>query len=986
MAPNECLGEITVFEKSAGPLTKHIALRDGKIVNDSSNCRMAKGTAWRVKIDTMQALTDLINNFTPNQAYALGRLKDGLPDHVEVVRKDGLNGATNAIARTPDFLVFKEGKPGLLLLDVDLKGMPQDTKRRMEECGGFWGVLCEVLPELKTVARVERASTSSGLRNRDTGETFPSSGGYHMVIPVHDAVDNSRFLSNLHDRLWLAGWGWGMPSAAGSFLERALVDKSVASPERLIFEGPPIVEPPLAQDARNAIAHDGDVLDTRSCCPPLNAREKSKLKKVKAAENERLLPERKATREAWSRKHIEQLTAGGMSEADARAQVDRWIDWQELSGDFPLPFDDPSIADTTVADVLAAPDKYIGETLSDPFEGPAYGRGKAKLFQRANGSLFIHSFAHGEINYELKADKTAGLVLPRGYKLNDDGLWFRKQDEDAPPVKICGPFTIEARTSDDSHNNHGLLLKWTDLDGEQHKWPLPIELVHAEGGAIAAELHSAGLRCNTSRQAHELLKRFFGDVFVHRHVRCVDHAGWHGALYVLPNGRVFGTDTERVVLQTERAVAASAYAERGTLGGWRDNIARYAVGNDLLTLAICMALAAPLVDVLGEPSGGMHIRGPSQSGKTTTARCAKSVYGPADDKHMRTWRATANGLEAVAAETSDGLLVLDEIAQANAREVDQVVHLLANNAGKARATRTGGARRQLNWHLLFLSTGETTLETKLSEAGLRTRPGQDVRMIDLSADAGAGMGVFQNLHGFPSAAALAEHLRAAASSYCGTAGPAYLDHLARERGADPEELTATLRALCQQFLDEHIPPGSDGQVHSVAKRFALIAVGGELATAYSITGWPDDAALRAAGACFQRWLAARGGTGAAEEVQAVAAVRGFIIQHGNARFETLRAVAGSSEEAPDDRTVSNRAGWKRQKDGEWEYLIPTDIWKREVCAGLDPSRVAAVLAKRGFLLGITERHTADSIRITGYPRRMRLYRVPATILGEETDG
>jgi uncharacterized protein (DUF927 family) len=90
--------------------------------------------------------------------------------------------------------------------------------------------------------------------------------------------------------------------------------------------------------------------------------------------------------------------------------------------------------------------------------------------------------------------------------------------------------------------------------------------------------------------------------------------------------------------------------------------------------------------------------------------------------------------------------------------------MLANNAGKARANRAGGARSQLNWRLLVLSTGEVPPEAKLAEAGLRTRPGQDVRMIDLSADAGADMGVFQNLHDFPSAAALAEHLRAAASS------------------------------------------------------------------------------------------------------------------------------------------------------------------------------------------------------------------------------
>ena len=65
--------EITVFEKHGGPLTKRIALRDGKMANDSSACRMANGSARRVKIDKMQVLADLIDNLASNQACALGR-------------------------------------------------------------------------------------------------------------------------------------------------------------------------------------------------------------------------------------------------------------------------------------------------------------------------------------------------------------------------------------------------------------------------------------------------------------------------------------------------------------------------------------------------------------------------------------------------------------------------------------------------------------------------------------------------------------------------------------------------------------------------------------------------------------------------------------------------------------------------------------------------------------------------------------------------
>jgi hypothetical protein len=151
---NECLGEIAVFQKIGGPLTKRIALIDGKIVNDSSACFMANGVARRAKIGSVHTLADLINNFTSSEAYVLGCLKDGHPDHVRVVTTDKLNGASDpsVIARTKDHLVFKKGEPGLALLDVDLKGMPDTVKRRIEECGDIWGALCEVLPVPETVA------------------------------------------------------------------------------------------------------------------------------------------------------------------------------------------------------------------------------------------------------------------------------------------------------------------------------------------------------------------------------------------------------------------------------------------------------------------------------------------------------------------------------------------------------------------------------------------------------------------------------------------------------------------------------------------------------------------------------------------------------------------------------------------------------------------------------------------------------------------
>jgi putative DNA primase/helicase len=74
--------------------------------------------------------------------------------------------------------------------------------------------------------------------------------------------------------------------------------------------------------------------------------------------------------------------------------------------------------------------------------------------------------------------------------------------------------------------------------------------------------------------------------------------------------------------------------------------------------------------------------------------------------------------------------------------------MLANGQGKQRAGRTGAARPRLTWRLLFLSAGEIGLAEHMGEVNKRARAGQELRMIDLPADAGAGLGIFETLHEF----------------------------------------------------------------------------------------------------------------------------------------------------------------------------------------------------------------------------------------------
>lgn len=93
--------------------------------------------------------------------------------------------------------------------------------------------------------------------------------------------------------------------------------------------------------------------------------------------------------------------------------------------------------------------------------------------------------------------------------------------------------------------------------------------------------------------------------------------------------------------------------------------------------------------------------------------------------YIRLWRATANGLEGLAALHNDGLLILDELSLIDPREAGEAAYLLANEQGKARASRAGTARPSAKWRLLFLSSGEESLAALMARSGRKANAGQE---------------------------------------------------------------------------------------------------------------------------------------------------------------------------------------------------------------------------------------------------------------------
>lgn len=439
------------------------------------------------------------------------------------------------------------------------------------------------------------------------------------------------------------------------------------------------------------------------------------------------------------------------------------------------------------------------------------------------------------------------------------------------------------------------------------------------------------------------------------------------------------------------------FRQAGSLAGWQQAVAARAAGNSRLVFVLSFAFAAPLAALVGEEGGGVHLRGDSSRGKTTALVVAASVWGAPSgpDAFMRQWRATGNALEATAAAHSDCLLPLDEIGQADPREVGEIAYMLAAGAGKERMRDRGGLRRTPTWRVLFLSSGEEGLAESMARAGRLVKAGMETRLLDLPADAGAGMGLFEALQDAADADGFARTLRAAVGQQHGTAGRAFVDQVARRLAAQPAWCEEVLRPRLRAVTEALLPSGADGQVGRAAGRFALAMVAGELATELGVTGWQVGEAERAGLACFEAWLAARGSIGARELDHLVAALRRFIMAHGAARFEALKAAgpgdlsAPPDEREPESRIVVHRAGWRWEEGGRWHYGFAPEVFAAEICQplGMRPEDARVKLADAGFLafeVRDGKRRLFCRRRIAGHGRLPLVVILP-TLLGGDDD-
>lgn len=550
-------------------------------------------------------------------------------------------------------------------------------------------------------------------------------------------------------------------------------------------------------------------------------------------------------------------------------------------------------------------------------------------------------------------------VLPYGfrYREKDGAIEFRKSikakkdgggasdkstvDVDEEWVWLCSPLEIVAHSRNIDGVRWGLLVRVQDPDGVWHEVIVGRDAITGQDEFLR-ELCTHGLIVSSARGAKPQMRKLLTLAGPNRRARVTHRTGWHGETLFMIGGEAIGDQGEEYLIYDGPSDAGDPYKLGGDFEVWRDGIASLGEGNSRLAFSISAAFAGPLLHLLGIEGGGFHWRSRSSDGKTVLLRAAGSVWGKCPGQHkgfLRSWRGTANGLEATALQHNHTLLLLDEIGEVDAKEAGQIAYMLSNGNEKLRGHRQGGARRSESWQLMFLSSGEVSLAQKMAEAGGGTKAGQDVRLADLPADAGKGFGVFEELHGFGSSKDLAEHLERMSNQHYGHAGRLFIHEVAR----DPEAAAGVVNKAIDVFARKHTPEGASRQVGRVARRFALVGAAGELATRRGILPWRCNAALGAAERMFKAWIEARGGVGAGENISALSFIRRLLEKDGNTRFALWGAATGQSTDL-----LGVRGSPKSEHDGRF-FIAPAVLGAECSRAKIDIAHVLTALSDAGAI-------------------------------------
>ena len=321
------------------------------------------------------------------------------------------------------------------------------------------------------------------------------------------------------------------------------------------------------------------------------------------------------------------------------------------------------------------------------------------------------------------------FLLPEGYKISmDDGVELLKG---AKVTQVCRrPVAISEKFFDTGTKKFKIVLSYMTTKG---KWkalpPVPISSITNSNKIV--ELSDYGLPVTSLNSAH--LVKYLDALNAENEDRImttytVSRCGWHTfggkELFVDPRieCKTSDDDDNEVKIKVDsQSVFAESLRSFGKFDVWEGAYLR-ARDYPVARFITATAVAAPLLKVLGERNFLVYVNAPTRAGKTTALCMAASAVG--DERIIRSFDATKNGLAGAACEFNDYPFLIDEKQVADSKikeQLDLLVYALANGIGRTKLNRDSTLNKVPDWRTIPIMTGETQLLPDNVTGGAHTR-------------------------------------------------------------------------------------------------------------------------------------------------------------------------------------------------------------------------------------------------------------------------
>lgn len=320
------------------------------------------------------------------------------------------------------------------------------------------------------------------------------------------------------------------------------------------------------------------------------------------------------------------------------------------------------------------------------------------------------------------------FIFPEGYSVSAQSGIVKVDGEKI--ITVCRrPMIIAGKNFSVEDKTYKVILSYMNSSGKWKTLPATSAAVIANKNKII-DLAELGLPVTSSNATHLV---DFLDAFnatnenICNMTYTVPRCGWYRfnntEHFIDPRRECFTTDDDKKVnvKVDSQSQFALSLKQRGNIKDWKrahDLAKKSPVARTMLATSV----APILLKILGERNFLVYVHAPTRAGKTTALYLGASAIG--DEKIIRSFDATKNGLAGAAADVNDYAFLVDEkqVADNRLKEAfDNLVYALANGLGRTKLNKDSTLRKLAEWRTIAIMTGETQLLADNVTGGANTR-------------------------------------------------------------------------------------------------------------------------------------------------------------------------------------------------------------------------------------------------------------------------